>query len=128
MGVHMDNEGDMREARAVLFNVNSRSGWILLDWAGSSTIHFDTGGEEGLSELIPNLRDDEIQYALYRIGNIPDGYRTTVRDVFITIIGSRVSSSEISEKKGYLDDVKWYLEPFHSEVVVKNKYNLTDDS
>ena len=64
MPLKLDNESELREAQAALFNVNSQSGWLLLNYVGSSTVHFAAGGEEDVEELSRHLEDDQIQYAL----------------------------------------------------------------
>lgn len=62
MPLKLDNESELREAQAALFNVNSQSGWLLLNYVGPSTVHFAAGGEGGCEELKPQFEDDQIQY------------------------------------------------------------------
>ena len=62
MPLKLDNESELREAQAALFNINSVSGWLLLNYVGPSTIHFAAGGEGGPEELAQHFEDDQIQY------------------------------------------------------------------
>lgn len=62
MPLKLDNEGEVREAQAALFNVNSITGWILLNYVGTSTLHFSAGGEGGPEELAQHFEEDQVQY------------------------------------------------------------------
>lgn len=117
----LDNESELREAQAALFNVNSNSGWLLLNYIEPSIIHFAAGGEGGVEDLSPFFEDDQIQYALIRIKD----YENKIRDIFITWIGSNVDIIEKSKKSKYLDDAQSYLQPFHADVTVLNKDKFT---
>ncbi|MBN3895726.1 MAG: hypothetical protein HWQ41_10775 [Nostoc sp. NOS(2021)] len=127
MPLRLDNEAELREAQAALFNVNNNtSGWLLLNYVGPSTVHFTAGGEGDVEELSPHLEDDQIQYALVRLGNIQQKgtLKTTIRDVFITYIGPGVGIIEKGKKTAFLGDAQAYLQPFHGDVTVLNKDNF----
>lgn len=62
MPLKLDNESELREAQAALFNINSTSGWLILNYVGPSTVHFSAGGEGGPEEVYQQLEDDQIQY------------------------------------------------------------------
>lgn len=62
MPLRLDNEPELREAQAALFNINSTSGWLLLNYVGPQTVHFAAGGEGGPEEIAPQFEDDQIQY------------------------------------------------------------------
>ncbi len=139
MPLKLDNEGELREAQAALFNINSVSGWLLLNYVGPSTVHFAAGGEGGVEEFVPHLEDDQIQYFLYinltesaiafdqynryalvRIGNIQEKgtLKTTIRDVFITWIGPGVGIIEKGKKTAFLGDAQAFLTVCYSCVVL----------
>jgi hypothetical protein len=124
MPLKIDNESELREAQAALFNINSTSGWLLLNYVGPSTVHFSAGGEDGIEDLSQQLEDDQIQYGLIRI-SLEENGRTTIRDVFITWIGPNVGIIEKGKKTAFLGDAQSYLQPFHSDVTVLNKNNFT---
>ncbi|MEH2382384.1 MAG: coactosin family protein [Nostoc sp.] len=127
MPLRLDNEAELREAQAALFNVNNNtSGWLLLNYVRPSTVHFTAGGEGDVEELSPHLEDDQIQYALVRLGNIQEKgtLKTTIRDVFITYIGPGVGIIEKGKKTAFLGDAQAYLQPSHADVTVLNKDNL----
>jgi hypothetical protein len=56
----LDNKSELREAQAALFNVNSQSGWLLLNYVGPTTVHSAAGGEGGVEEIINHLENDQI--------------------------------------------------------------------
>jgi hypothetical protein len=122
--LNLDNESELRESQAALFNVNSNFGWLLLNYVGPSTIHFTASGEGGAEDLSPNFKNDQIQYALIRIKD----YENKIRDIFITWIGSNVDIIEKGNKLNFLDDVQLYLQPFHADVTVLNKDKFTYNS
>jgi Cofilin/tropomyosin-type actin-binding protein len=130
MPLKLDNESELREAQAALFNVNSESGWLLLNYVGPSTVHFAAGAEGDVEELSPYLEDNQIQYALVRLGGIQEkgNLKTTIRDVFITWIGPNVGIIEKGKKTAFLGDAKAYLQPFHNDVTVLNKDNLNSET
>ncbi|CAF1425077.1 unnamed protein product [Rotaria sordida] len=126
MPVKLDNESELREAQAALFNVNSQSGWLLLNYVGPHTVHFAAGGEGDVDELKNHLENDQIQYGLVRLGGIQEKgtLKVTIRDVFINWIGPEVAIAEKGKKSAHLGDVQTFLQPFHAEVTVHNKDNF----
>lgn len=127
MPLKLDNESELREAQAALFNINSQSGWLILNYVGSSTVHFSAGGEGGPEELSQYFEDDQIQYALIRIGGIQEKgtLKTTIRDIFVNWVGPGVGIIEKGKKTAFLGDAQSYLQPFHADVTVLNKNNFT---
>ena len=126
MPLRIDNEDELREAQAALFNINSTSGWLLVNYVGPSTVHFAAGGEGDENEWKPLLEDDQIQYLLVRLGNIPE--QNSVRDIFIKYIGFEVGIIEKGKKTAHLGDIQSLLQPFHADVTVVNKNALDRDS
>jgi len=127
MPLMLDNESELREAQAALFNINSVSGWLLLNYVGPNTVHFAAGGEGGPDELSSQFEDDKIQYALIRLGNIEEKgtLKTTVRDVFITWVGPGVGIIEKGKKTVYREDAEQLLQPSHAAITVLNRKNFT---
>ncbi|KAM9993802.1 hypothetical protein ACTFIZ_011780 [Dictyostelium cf. discoideum] len=107
-----DNDSELREAQATLFNSNSISGYVLLNYVGPSTVHFISSGE-GFDGIADKLKDDQIQYGLVRIGDIQE------RGVGII---------EKGKKTAFLGDAQQYLQPFHADITVLNKSHFTRDN
>lgn len=127
MPLKLDNEPELREAQAALFNANSQSGWLLINYVGPSTVHFVAGGEGGPEEVVYQFENDQIQYALIRIGGVQEkgSLKVTYRDVFVTYIGPGVGIIEKGKKSAFLGDIKPYLQPFYGEVTLLNEKNFT---
>ncbi len=130
MPLKLDNEAELREAQAALFNVNSTSGWLLLNYVGPSTVHFAAGGEGGPAELAQQFEDDQIQYALIRIGEIQEKgtLKTTIRDIMLTWIGPGVGIIEKGKKTAFLGDAQSILQPFHAEVTVLRRERFNHET
>eukprot|EP00026_Physarum_polycephalum_P019106 Phypoly_transcript_20959.p1 GENE.Phypoly_transcript_20959~~Phypoly_transcript_20959.p1 ORF type:complete len:129 (-),score=17.63 Phypoly_transcript_20959:164-550(-) len=112
MPLRLDNESELREAQAALFNINSVSGWLLLNYVGPSTVHFAAGGEGGPEEIVPQFEDDQIQYGLIRIGGIQEKgtLKTTIRDIFFCWIGPGVGIIEKGKKTALYGDAEQLLQ------------------
>jgi hypothetical protein len=120
MPLKLDNEPELREARAALFNVNSVSGWLLLNYVGPSTVHFTAGGEN--LDVAARFEDNQVQYALVRTVVQDKGtVKTAIRDIFVTWIGPGVGTVEKGNKAAFLAEAQSYLQPFHAEVTVINR-------
>ncbi|KAG4078981.1 hypothetical protein HA402_001636 [Bradysia odoriphaga] len=126
--LQLDNESELREAQAALFNDNSVSGWLLLNYVGDTTVHFAAGGEGGAEDVVSHLEDDQIQYILIREGGIPEvgSSKTTIRDVFIAWIGPNVDVIEKGKKTAMLGDAENMLQPFHASITALNRDNFND--
>ena len=107
-----------------------------------------------MDELKHQLEDDQIQYAVIRLGGIEEdgSSKGTTRDVFINWIGPGVAIADVDKNSAHLGGVQvqiWcnrtlcdsnllpffqnYLQPFHAEVTVKtmdnfNRQNVLDKS
>jgi hypothetical protein len=128
MPLKLDNESELREAQAALFNINSKSGWVLLNYVGPSTVHFAAGGEGGLDDLLPQLEDDQIQYVLLRLGDVNGWIGTgTTLDLCLIWIGPGVGIIEKGKKTALQGDAENYLQPFQSMVTVLRRANCTRD-
>jgi len=127
MPLKLDNEGEMREAQAALFNVNSTAGWILLNYVGPSTVHFTAGGEGGPEEVLAQFQDDQVQYGVIRIGGIVEKgtLKTTIRDIFFCHIGSKVGIIEKGKKTAFYGDAQQILLPYHADITVLTAHKFT---
>ncbi|KAM9970716.1 hypothetical protein ACTFIR_002580 [Dictyostelium discoideum] len=129
MPLKLDNEPELREAQAALFNINSTDGWCLLNYVGPSTVHFAAGGEN-FEDVFNQLEDDQIQYGILRVGNIQEKgtLKTTVRDVFFCWIGPGVGIIEKGKKTAFIGDAQQFLQPFHADITVLNKSHLSRET
>jgi hypothetical protein len=123
MPLRIDNEGELREAQAALFNINSTAGWLLLNYVGPSTVHLAAGGDTGIEEMANLFDDDMIQYGLIRLvePQAGDSLKSIVRDVFVTYVGSAVGIMEKNKKAAFLSDAQDLLQPFHAAITVLNR-------
>jgi len=130
MPLKLDNESELREAQAALFNINSTTGWLLMNYVGPTTVHFAAGGEGGITDVVPHLQDDQIQYGLVRIGGIKEKgtLKETIRDIMFTWIGPGVGLMEKGKKTSLLGDAQNLLQPYHADITVLNKSLFNNDN
>lgn len=126
----LDNRAELDAKRAEVFSDDAVSGWVLLNYTEANTVHFAESGTGDVDELRSHLRDDQIQYALVRMGGIQERgtLKTTVRDVFVTWIGPDVDPVERTLKAANEVDAQSFLEPFHAALVVLNRDNFTNEN
>ncbi|PVH77011.1 hypothetical protein DL98DRAFT_535188 [Cadophora sp. DSE1049] len=67
----------------------SKSGWVLLNCVGPSTVHFVSSGEGDASEIVPQLEDNQVQFGLVRLY-----VNNAVKDVLFEWIGPGVGLVE----------------------------------
>jgi len=113
----------IRDAIASVLHPASISGWVLIGYTGPATLSFQKAGTGSVNELIIELKEDVVQYALMRVPvDVTDVNKT--RDIFILWTGPNVKILEKGKKKSHLGDVKKILQPFHSEIFVSGKTHL----
>jgi len=130
MPLKIDNESELMEARAALFNINSVTGWVTLNYVGPSTVHFSAGDEGGPEDIVALLEDDQIQYGMIRLGDIQEKgtLKTTIRDVFFCWVGPGVGIIEKGKKSALLGDAEQLLQPYHASITVLDKSKFNRDN
>ena len=99
--------------------------YVVLGYNNASgAIRMQAGGEGGVTEMVTELRDDQIQYCLIRITYLEDGH-TLTRDVFVQWNGPKVSAIQKGIKKAHCGEVKNVLCPTAIELLASNKANFT---
>jgi len=126
-------------------NANTRRGWILCGYQTPSHIVLQKTGDGDTAELVSNLADDQVQYAIIRLPDNKDGTET-VRDVLVcwtgmfgyfrlpyclrlttqSDAGPAVKKIEAAKKKTHLGAVRNVLKPSHAEVEAINRANFTE--
>jgi hypothetical protein len=125
MPLWLDNERELREAKAALFSADSQGGWLLINYVGTNLydIHFAAQGQGSWDEVSAHFKDDKIQYGVIRFSNILETGATklTNRDVFFTWIGPKVTEAQKAGNTKFNGDPQWYLGPFQTEITVLRK-------
>jgi hypothetical protein len=79
----------------------------------------------GVSQLVSNLKDDQMQYMLVRITAKKDGHDTH-RDIFIHWTGPSVKGIEKAKKRVNLGEIESFLVPNHAQIEALSKNNFTE--
>lgn len=98
--------------------------YVVLGYSGPQTVRMQAGGEGGVTELVQQLKDDQIQYGLIRITYFEDGNPLT-RDVFVQWNGPKVSAIQKGIKKAHCGELKSVLCPTAIEILASSKTNFT---
>ncbi|KAL6076864.1 Rho GTPase-activating protein 17 [Balamuthia mandrillaris] len=133
----LENENELEKAMAETFATASFSGWVLVGYVKDSVsvLTFQGSGKGGVDELVQNLHEDQVQFALLRIAVWKESGASggegeiskTTRDIFIGWIGPRVGIVQKGKKKSHMGEVKDLLKPFHAELFALRKTNFTEE-
>jgi len=122
MRLTLDNEPELREAQAALFNINAPGGsWILLSYVGPSTVHLASGGSDSVEQVRWQFEDDQIQYAMLRLDVSGQTGNEKIRVLFVQWTGPGVGIIEKTKKTAHVGDAQALLQPFHRDVYVTNR-------
>lgn len=116
------NEAALNEAFDDVLDRRASSGWLIVGYQSNNTLEFQKSGRGGVEELVQQLHDDQVQYAVIRVPSSKSAQAT--KDVFIAWSGPGVKSVEVSKKKSHLGEVKELLKPFHCELFAVGKTNF----
>jgi len=114
-----------------LFATNSTRGWILLGYKDKTTIALEASGTGNVSEIVPRLGDDKIQYFLVRIPISEKAGEIAVngvRDVMVVWTGPHVPVIEKAKKKIHFGGVSHLLKPHHANLTAIQKDLLTEQN
>jgi len=100
-------------------------GWILVGYEDNSTLCVQATSEtDNIPELVNNLRDKEVQYAIVKLDI--DGDELNIQpNIFIRWVGPEVPHFERSKMKVHVGKVANYFRPFHAELSAISKQNFT---
>ena len=96
----------------------------------STTLEITATGNGGVNEWKAHLKEDEIQYVLYRwtedrnLENIVEKRKV---DVFLTWMG-KVTILERGRKKGHVPEVAGFLQPHKVDLEAINLANVTEEN
>jgi len=125
---YFEDEQSIKAALSTTFKHTALSGWILVSYSSSSGSGLKLDKQSGgtLNDLLPQLQNDQVQYAIIRIQ--PDDADAKTRDVFINWVGPGVRALEKGKKKSHLSEVQRILQPFHIAISAFTKSNFTLDT
>eukprot|EP01120_Amphizonella_sp_Union-15-10_P013778 TRINITY_DN6494_c0_g1_i1.p1 TRINITY_DN6494_c0_g1~~TRINITY_DN6494_c0_g1_i1.p1 ORF type:complete len:697 (+),score=150.03 TRINITY_DN6494_c0_g1_i1:79-2169(+) len=115
------DEDALGTAIQCVFNKNSHSGWIIIGYSKEEEITLQAHGFGGVSELVANLDDKQVQYAIIRIPLNKD----QTKDVFVNWNGPQVPAIFLGKTKSHLGEVKALLQPFHADLLAVSRQNFT---
>jgi len=118
------DEGGIISAIKGKLNPNAKRGWVLCGYNGANIV-LQKSGDGDTAELVKNLVDDQVQYALIRLPDKKDG-TDTIRDVLVCWTGPGVKKIEAARKKTHLGAVRGVIKPSHAEVEAISRANFTE--
>jgi len=120
----LQDADNVDKAVAGLLDKNVHRGWVVLRYAGGTSLVLEAVGiESTVDQLLPHLEDNQVQYALIRI---PPTHMETPKDVFLTWVGPKVSKIEQAKKTEHLQDAKEVLRPAHASLTALTKVGFTE--
>jgi len=120
----------IRDNIAAIQTATNHFGWLSVGYVAQTKISLQATGYKSVEELADNLRDDQIQYALLRVGVDFDRDQkvTKTRDILIVWYGPKVKMLEKGQKTSHFGDIKKVIKPFHSELSVTGKSNFNKET
>ena len=96
----------------------------------ATTLYVYSADKTGPVGLVNDLLDDQVQYGVLRISNLPPVRGKTFRDVFLVWVGPKVSKADraLKSSAAYIKDIKKQLSPFDAEVTILSKSKLNRES
>lgn len=125
--VRFEQPDDFNRVMDDHFGKGPIASYVVLGYNNNNAIYMQSGGDGGVTDLVAQLQDDQIQYGLIRISYKEDGH-TLTRDVFVQWNGPKVSAIQKGIKKAHCGEVKNVLCPTAIEVLVSSKANFTLDT
>ena len=122
--VKFENSEDFNKVMDNNFGKGPVASYVVLGYNSNNALYMQSGGEGGVTELVSQLQDDQIQYGLIRISYKEDGHALT-RDVFVQWNGPKVSAIQKGIRKGHCGEVKNALCPTAIEILASTKTNFT---
>jgi len=135
--VSLPDEKKVRDLIGQNFHINAKRYWILMNYKDPNTVVLAAHGAGPLSEVIPQLRDDQMQYLLIRLPlddqaqHVAQGSEITVnkiRDVFVAWTGPKVGLIEKGKKKSHIGALQKLLSPSHAELQAVNRDHFTEEN
>jgi len=126
--VQFVDEEKIRAAIKAVRSDNDETDWLLLGYDGpnSTKIVLQATGSAGLDELIALLKDDQVQYGLYRTTDTVDN-TVAVKFVLILWVGEKlpvIRKARITTHKGELTA---FIGQYHVDCSCSNLNEINDD-
>jgi len=124
--VRIENQPEIKQAITNL----QKDSFILLNYSDENTLVLNHLGTGGVAELKERLNEDQVQFCLIRLSAPKDdptnpNQDMSVKDVLITLLGSKVSKIKKAKKKADQGEVYGILQPNHAQIDCYNSENLT---
>jgi len=114
----------IRSELSRVFHVNAPAGWVLLRYTAGTTLALQASSPNGtVADLIKQLDDSQVQYALIRLPTVGD---QPSKDLFLTWVGCNVSKIERGKKSEHLADAKTVLSPSHIDLTALTRVGFTE--
>eukprot|EP01132_Coremiostelium_polycephalum_P002129 gene2129-2623_t len=128
MSVQYIEEQEIKSAISDLRNDSTPTDWVLLSFESpkSQKVKLVGSGSGGVAELVENLKDDIVGFALVRkIDKIDDS--DTVKYAFINFIGEKVGILQKGRISVTTGGVKQFFAPFHVDFLISSTSEISDD-
>jgi len=125
--VVFENEDEIRSAIKQVRANNDDHDWALLGYEGNTNkIKLVGKGVSGLDELISHLKDDQINYGLYRTTDTIDN-TVAVKFVLIIWIGDKVAIMRKAKIATHKGDITGFVGQYHVDVTASNLSEINED-
>jgi len=125
--VNFIDEENIKAAIKALRSDADDTDWILLTYEGSTNKIYLLGkGNEGLEELLPHLKENEIFYGLYRTTDTVDN-TVAVKFVLILWVGEKVPMIRKARITTHKGEVTSFIGQYHVDIQCSNLEEVNED-
>jgi len=126
-GYQVEDPEEIQQVMADILRPSSFSGWLLCGYSDDTTVILQASGRGGVSEAIPHLKPDEVQYLLIRFPELKDGLQCN-RDIFIAWTGPKASKIKAAKKATFLGEMQAILAPNHAQLTASGLNTFNEES
>lgn len=126
-GPKLDDEAAIKNAIADVRNDSHESDWAACTYADNKTLTLLGSGSGGVAELVAQVTDDKVVYALVRKEEVID-VSTTIKFVFVRFVGDncpRMLRARLGTHSGAIAGV---FEPYHADLDTEEVSEITDEN
>ena len=122
------NDPAIADAYAELSNLRGATNWVVLGYKDNTTLEVIGKGSGGVDEATALLKDDAVNYGMFRVNFTADDETTRTKFVFFAWAGPSASILKKGKMSVHKASVKTIFKDFAVELQTDNKADLSAEN